>query len=161
MYKKLSLLAVGCGLWLSASAWASTGEEVSSPSARIETAYAQTEQAEQPTARTFAELPAQVAAPETVLSPSLTEKQQRRIVRVESVLQKKQAHVEKRLAKKLGADFDGVAFEDVVVLAGAIVVILGIISIVFSPIRALVSIILGLAVFLIGKAYGGSLDAFF
>lgn len=67
----------------------------------------------------------------------------------------------KQIKSKKVTAIEDVTFEDAVVLAGAVVVILGIISIIFSPISALISIALGLAVYLIGKTYGGNINTFF
>lgn len=94
---------------------------------------------------------------EKTLSPRM----KRRLDKVKKIWDKKEEKIKQKLAKKGIKDVDDVTFEDVVVLAGAIVVVLGIISIIFSPISAIVSVVLGLAVYLIGKGYGGSLDAFF
>lgn len=94
---------------------------------------------------------------ETPLSPRM----KKRMDKVKKIWKKKEEKIKKKLAKRGIKDIDDVSFEDVVVLAGAIVVVLGIVSIIFSPISAIVSVVLGLAVYLIGKGYGGSLDAFF
>ncbi len=92
---------------------------------------------------------------------AVSPRMQKRLDKVKKIWEKKEEKIKQKLAKKGITDMDDVTFEDVVVLAGAIVVVLGIISIIFSPISAIVSVILGLAVYLIGKGYGGSLDAFF
>ncbi len=99
--------------------------------------------------------------PEKNSTEVLSAKEKRTLEKLQKVWAKKEDKIKRRLAKKGVRDIDEVTFEDVVVLAGAIVIILGIISILFSPISAIISIILGLAVYLIGKGYGGSLDAFF
>ena len=69
-----------------------------------------------------------------------------------------------RKAKKRGVEAakatQGV-FADVVVLAGAVVTIAGIITIISSPTSGLVIAALGLVVYLLGKASGGSLSNIF
>ena len=106
-----------------------------------------------------AEVPLEMAATaqsEVMDAKELSKKEKRTMWLAKKIYKKME-----RKAKKQGLAAPMTSFEDVIVLAGAIVTIAGIISIIFSPITGLVVAGLGLLVYWLGKANGGSISNIF
>ena len=85
------------------------------------------------------------------------ERFEKRKKKLEKKLYKK---VERKLKRKLGPNAE-VNSSDIMTLVGAIICVIGVISIIGTIIGGLIVAGIGLAIYLIGKANGGSIDNFF